>query len=157
MGAADVTAFLSELARTHRVSASTQHQALAALLFLYREVLQEPLSVGVPYLRAKQAHRMPSAPSVEEVSGALAELGGATQPMASLMYGSGLRFVALPNALDRKLGRAAAGALAWQWVFPATRPYRDDATGEQRRHHLHETVLQRAVATAAQVAGLTKG
>ena len=85
MGAADVTAFLSELARTHRVSASTQNQALAALLFLYREVLQEPLSVGVPYLRAKQAHRMPTVLSVEEVSGVLAALRGATRLMASLM------------------------------------------------------------------------
>ncbi len=218
MGAAEVTAFLSELARARRVSASTQNQALAALLFLYREVLKEPLSVGPHYLRAKRAHRMPSVLSMEEVTSVLEAMRGTTRLMASLLYGSGLRlmecctlrakdvdlargeimvragkgqkdrvtvlpgasveglraqlqrvrrlheadvaagggFVELPDALNRKLGRDAGRALAWQWVFPATRPYRDEATGERRRHHLHETVLQREVATAAQVAGLTK-
>ena len=44
----------------------------------------------------------------------------------------------------------------WQWVFPATRQYADPQSGERRRHHLHETVLQRCVHSAVQAAGLTK-
>ena len=63
--------------------------------------------------------------------------------------------VALPNALDRK-APSWASDLAWQWVFPATRRYRDTATGEERRHHLHETVVQRAVQAAVRRAGITR-
>jgi integron integrase len=62
--------------------------------------------------------------------------------------------VALPNALDRK-APAWASELAWQWVFPARRQYRDATTGEPRRHHLHETAVQRSVQRAVQAAGLT--
>ena len=50
--------------------------------------------------------------------------------------------VALPNALRRKYPHAST-ELGWQWVFPATRFYVDRATGDRRRHHLHESVLQR--------------
>lgn len=46
--------------------------------------------------------------------------------------------------------------MAWQWVFPATRTYREPATGQRRRHHLHETVVQRAFRDAAKAAALTK-
>ncbi len=65
-------------------------------------------------------------------------------------------YVALPDALRRKLGGGAARSWPWQWVFPATRPYRDAASGELRRHHWHETVLQREVTSAARAAGLEK-
>ncbi|WP_437314980.1 tyrosine-type recombinase/integrase [Sorangium sp. So ce385] len=61
-----------------------------------------------------------------------------------------------PHALDGKYpnaGREPPG----RWVFPATCPYRDRATGQLRRHHLHETVLQRAVRDAALAAGLSRG
>jgi integrase len=51
---------------------------------------------------------------------------------------------------------SAAQEWGWQWVFPATRTYRDRAKGVRRRHHLHETVLQRAVKEAARAAGITK-
>jgi len=44
----------------------------------------------------------------------------------------------------------------WQWVFPAARHYKDAATGERRRHHVHETVVQRAVRSAARATGVTK-
>lgn len=50
----------------------------------------------------------------------------------------------------------AGRELRWQWVFPATRPYLERATGQRRRHHLHETVLQKAVRAAAERAGVTK-
>ncbi len=69
--------------------------------------------------------------------------------------GNGAGWVALPDALDRKYPHAGR-ELAWQWVFPATRTYLDGATGQRRRHHLHETVLQRAVRHAVARAGLTK-
>ncbi len=63
--------------------------------------------------------------------------------------------VVLPTALDRK-APAWASELAWQWVFPATRRYRDGVTGEERRHHLHETVVQRAMQRAVREAGIAK-
>jgi len=63
--------------------------------------------------------------------------------------------VALPNALDRKYANAGK-EWGWQWVFPATSHYTDRATGEKRRHHLHESVLQKAVKEAVQKAGVPK-
>ncbi len=64
-------------------------------------------------------------------------------------------WVELPLALARK-HPGAGRDWRWQWVFPATRPYRDPETRELRRHHLHETVLQRAVREAVRRAGLAK-
>ena len=63
--------------------------------------------------------------------------------------------VALPGALSRKIP-SAARAWEWQWVFPATSAYRDPASGEMRRHHLHETAVQRAVKVAVGVSGIAK-
>jgi site-specific recombinase XerD len=63
--------------------------------------------------------------------------------------------VELPDALDRKYPNAGR-EWAWQWVFPATRTYRDATTKERRRHHLHETVLQRAVKLAVARSGIAK-
>jgi integron integrase len=67
----------------------------------------------------------------------------------------GLGSVAIPAALERKLPTASR-ELAWQWLFPATRTHVDAETGEVRRHHLHETVVQRAFAAAVRRTGLTK-
>jgi integrase len=69
--------------------------------------------------------------------------------------GHGHGSVELPGELARKYPRAA-GEWAWQWVFPATRLYRDRATGHWRRHHLHETVMQRNFKSAVRAAGVTK-
>jgi integron integrase len=63
--------------------------------------------------------------------------------------------VALPDALQRKYPEAP-WALGWQWLFPASRVYTDHRTGRRQRHHLHETVLQRAFAQAVRLAGVTK-
>jgi integrase len=63
--------------------------------------------------------------------------------------------VALPGALREKYPRASS-EWGWQWVFPATRFYVDGATGERRRHHLHETVVQRAVKDAARRGGIAR-
>jgi len=68
---------------------------------------------------------------------------------------SGAGSVALPGALPRKLPNASR-SWPWQWLFPATRHYRDRHTGELRRHHLHETVVQRAFHTAVVEAGISK-
>lgn len=67
----------------------------------------------------------------------------------------GLGRVALPEALTRKLPGAGRDWV-WQYVFPATRVYRDSGSGEWRRHHLHESVVQRAVREAVTRIGLTK-
>ena len=64
-------------------------------------------------------------------------------------------WVALPGALDRKLPSAGC-EWPWQWVFPATRRFRDPETGRQHRHHLHETSIQRAVKRAVTASGIAK-
>ena len=61
----------------------------------------------------------------------------------------------LPNALERKAPDWAT-QLAWQWIFPATRRYRDASSGREQRHHLHETAMQRAMQAAVRAAGITK-
>ena len=217
LGPCAVAAFLSDLATRRRVSASTQNQALAALLFLYREVLREPSPGLEGVIRAKRPHRLPVVLSRDEAHAVLAELSGAPRLVALLLYGSGLRLlealrlrvkdldlargeltvragkgdkdrrtvlpaaaavplrehlarvralhardlargagrVALPGALERKLPQAGR-EWGWQWVFPATTHYRDRETGERRRHHLHESAVQRAVREAVLKAGISK-
>lgn len=61
----------------------------------------------------------------------------------------------LPGAMERKAPRAAR-EWGWQWVFPARRTWRDRVLGEERRHHLHPTVVQRAFADAVRASGITK-
>lgn len=68
----------------------------------------------------------------------------------------GAGYVALPGALRSKLGPAAGRRWEWQWLFPATREYVDEASGERRRHHLHETVVQGAVVAAARSLGMSQ-
>jgi site-specific recombinase XerC len=68
---------------------------------------------------------------------------------------AGAGHVHLPDALARKFP-AASQEWTWQWVFPATRQYHDSATGQLRRHHLHETVIQRAVRAACRSARIPK-
>src|SRR5206468_3058497 len=68
---------------------------------------------------------------------------------------AGAGWVAVPDALARKYPNAGR-ELGWQWVFPATRFYVERLTGQRRRHHLHESVLQRAVKDAVRGAGITK-
>jgi len=72
---------------------------------------------------------------------------------ADLLRGAG--YVELPGGLARKLP-GAGREWVWQWVFPAARLHRDEASGEWRRHHLHESVVQRAVTEAVREAGIAK-
>jgi hypothetical protein len=87
MGEAEVTQFLSSLATRGKVSASTQNQALAALLFLYRNVLRRDLGWLQDVVRAKRPVRLPVVLSREEVTALLRQLRGTPWLMASLMYG----------------------------------------------------------------------
>jgi integron integrase len=91
MGEAEVSAFLSHLAVNKRVAASTQNQALSALLFLYKEVLKKPLNWIEGVQRAKRPSRLPVVFTREEVQSILRNLDGTRWLMASLLYGSGLR------------------------------------------------------------------
>jgi integron integrase len=75
------------------------------------------------------------------------------QHMRDLQNGAG--WVELPTALSRKYPNAGR-EWVWQWVFPATRFYRDGGTGQLRRHHLHESVLQRVVKDAVRRAEIAK-
>lgn len=217
MGEAEVTTFLNTLAVDHRVSSSTQNQALAALLFLYQQVLGQRLPWMDSILRAKSPERLPIILTTDEVRRLFQRMEGVSALFTRLLYGTGLRLleglhlrvkdldfqkreihvrdgkgrkdrrtmlpdslsqplqqhlernrtrheadlntgagsVALPDALRNKY-RSAPKEWSWQWVFSACRHHRDPVTGELRRHHLHETVIQRAVRQAARAAGLTK-
>ena len=216
MGEAEVTAFLGTLA-ARGVTASTQNQALSAILFLYEVVLGRRLAWMDGLVRAQRPARLPVVLSRDEVSRLLSHLHGPVWLMASLMYGAGLRLLEcaelrvkdlsldrgeltvrdgkggkdritmLPAALKQPLtthlsrvkvqhdtdlaagrgGVALPGALrakypnaprewAWQWVFPATRFYVDRETRERRRHHLHESVVQRMVKDAVRAAGIPR-
>jgi integron integrase len=217
LGGREVAAFLTHLATAARVSASTQNQALNALVFLYEQVLHRDADAFGDFVRAQKPRHLPVVLSPTEVRAVLAELEGVPRLVASLLYGSGLRLleclelrvkdvdfaqreirlrqgkgrkdrvtplpeacaaplrehlvrvralfevdlregfvgVALPAALARKYPNAAR-EWGWQWVFPATRRYVDRTAGGERRHHLHETAVQRAVKRAVRTAGLAK-
>jgi len=91
LGGSHVTTFLNHLATVGQVSASTQNQALAALLFLYREVLE----INLPWLegltRAKRPQRLPTVLTQAEVKSVLAALEGTRWLMVMLLYGAGMR------------------------------------------------------------------
>ena len=216
MGAAELTQYLSSLAVQGNVAASTQNQALSALLFLYREVLEQEVPWLDDIVRAKRPARLPVV-LTREVRAVIRQLRGAPRLMAILLYGSGLRllecvrlrvkdldfgrhqiivragkgdedrattlpaiisadlarhlggvkkqhdldlqrgagWVELPWALARKYPNAGR-EWAWHWVFPATRFYVERESGQRRRHHLHESVLQRAFKDAVRHAGISK-
>lgn len=91
LGIAEVTAFLTALATERKVSAATQNQALAAILFLYKEVLQ----VELPWIngveRAKVSRRAPTVLTREEIARLFAQMSGTHALMARLQYGTGMR------------------------------------------------------------------
>lgn len=93
MGVVEVEAFLTHLAVEQHVAASTQNQALSALLFLYTEVLRQPLPAPLNAVRAKQPQRLPTVLTREEVRLVLDAMRGVHQLMAKLLYGSGLRLL----------------------------------------------------------------
>jgi integron integrase len=217
MGVADVEAFLSMMANERKVSASTHNQALSALLFLYREVL----NIDLPWLnnigRPQQAKRIPSVLTKDEVAGLLAQMDGITALLARLLYGTGMRLmegmrlrvkdvefdrhvvivreakggkdrvvmlprslapalrlqmlaaralweadrqaqrggVEVPHALDVKYPKVGY-SWGWFWLFPSPTFSIDPRSGVERRHHLFEERLQRALKVAVPKAGIHK-
>lgn len=93
MGAEEVTRFLSSLALHGRVSASTQNQALSALLFLYKDVLQQDLPWLDGIVLAKTSVRLPVVLTRDEVQAVLSHVRGTPRMMATLLYGAGLRLL----------------------------------------------------------------
>jgi integron integrase len=217
MGGAEVRDFLTHLAVAGRVSASTQNQALCALLFLYRDALERPLGHIAGIEPARRPKRLPVVLTPLEVKKALGFLRGDARLAAGLLYGAGLRLVEalrlrvkdvdfecrqivvrsgkgdkdrrtmlpsvleeplkrhleevreihrrdlelgygevwLPHALERKSPNAGR-EWGWQYVFPATKRSIDPESGEERRHHLDEGALQRAVKDAVTQADIAK-
>jgi len=93
MGGPEVEAFLTDLAVHGKVAAATQNQALAALLFLYRQVLGVELPWRDGVIRAKRPQRLPTVLTREEVTGVLGRMDGRAWLLASLLYGTGMRLM----------------------------------------------------------------
>jgi integron integrase len=93
MGEAEINAFLSNLATAGRVSASTQNQALSALLFLYQDVLHAPPPALAGVVRAKPSQRLPVVLTRNEVTQVLTRLEGEPRLVATLLYGTGMRLL----------------------------------------------------------------
>ncbi len=217
MGEKEINKFLSHLAVMEKVSASTQNQALCAIVFLYKQVLKIDIGDLSDVIWAKKADRMPVVLTRKEAQAVLSQLTGMNWLMGMLLYGAGLRLteclqlrvkdidfeyrqitvlnakgakarvtplperlieplqnhlkyvkqlfekdlrngyttVYLPYALERKYPNAGK-ELCWRFLFPATQISTDPQTGIKRRHHIYETVLQKAVKQAVRKAGITK-
>lgn len=93
MGEQEITAFLTHLAVEKHVAPSTQNQALAAILFLYKEVLERELDWMDDIVRAKRAERIPEVLSPEQVRRLIDQMKGTYQLMARLLYGTGMRLM----------------------------------------------------------------
>lgn len=217
MAEPEINAFLTHLAVKHKVSASTQTQALSALLFLYRHVLGKDIGDLGKIIRARKPKRLPVVMTRKEVKSVLSYLSGDKKLMTGLLYGAGLRLmeclrlrvqdidfeqgeilvrdgkggrdrrtmfplklkgpmkehlervkrlhdqdladgwgkVQLPHALERKFPNAPL-EWRWQWVFPQENRWKNTKTGEEGRHHVHETLLQRAIKEAVSKIGIAK-
>jgi integron integrase len=213
----EIRAYLSHLAIDRNVAASTQNVALAALLFLYRDVLKIDLNRIEDIERARLPTRLPIVFTRDEVKAILKQLSSVDHIVASLMYGTGLRLmeclrlrikdidfcynqifirsgkgekdrvtmlpislkeplrklmltvklihqtdlkqglgeVHLPYALARKYS-GAARQWGWQYLFPAGEITKDPRTNKLRRHHIHESKVQRAVKNAIRTARIVK-
>ncbi len=93
LGARDIEQFLSHLASKGKVAQSTQRQALNALVFLYREVLNQPLEDKIAPVKCKQKRKLPVVLTGAEVVSVLAKMSGIHAIMAQLLYGGGLRLM----------------------------------------------------------------
>ena len=217
MGAEQISSFLSYLAVRQNVAASTQNQALNALIFLYQQVLNIEMPEIEGMVRAKKPKKLPLVLSRDEVNRVIAALPAPYWLMGALLYGSGLRLmeclrlrvqdidfdykqilvrsgkgnkdrrsmlpqktvdplkrqikyvlqlhrrdlangfgdVYLPDALAKKYPHAGREA-GWQYLFPADRISKNPRSDRERRHHLHESMLQGQVKKAVRTAGLNK-
>jgi integron integrase len=217
LGGAGVPRFLDHLAVERYVAPGTQHQALCALPFLYRNVLGEELGNISDFARSRRKPRLPVVLSRVEVGLLLGAMSGTDGLVARLLYGSGMRLmealrvrvkdldfgrrellvrqgkggkdrvtvlpeavatdlrdavarsrrwferdlaagvadVELPHALARKYPNARR-EFGWRFVFSASALSRCPRTGAWRRHHLHQSRIQRAVLQARHAAGIAK-
>lgn len=217
LGQDAIGAFVNHLATIRDVSASTQNQALAAIVFLYQQVLGKQVGEIADLHRAKRRHSVPVVLTRDEVKSVIDRLSGRNRIMGGLLYGGGLRLneclrlrikdidftygqltvrdgkgakdrittlpkafveplkkhlesvklmheddlradlgaVAMPYALGRKYPNAER-EWAWQYVFPSDRISKDPRSGREGRHHVDETVLQKAVRRALRDAGIAK-
>lgn len=151
MGHEEVTAFLSHLAVAGRVAASTQNQALAALLFLYQHVLNGKL----PGWTKSFAPRAPSAYSPSAVVADMQAHLQRTRALHQRDSARGLGAVLLPHALERKLPGASKDWV-WQYVFPSTTISRDPRSDHRSRHHRHEASVSREITAAVRRSGISK-
>jgi len=217
MAEKEINEFLTYLAVKAKVAASTQNQALCAVLFMYKEVLKKDIGDLGELIWAKKPKKLPVVLTRHEVKALLSQLSGTYWLMATLLYGSGLRLIEclrlrvkdidfpyrqitardakgqkdrvtmlpdklvqplkdhlkkvkalhgkdlqsgfgtvyLPFALERKYPNANKD-WAWQYVFPAGRISTDPRSGRKQRHHVDETILQRAVKEGIRKAGIHK-
>ncbi len=217
LGADHVREFLNYLVKKRQLSAATQNQALNALVFIYKQVLQIDLGPIGKTMRSRRTKRLPDVLTRQEVRSVLNCMEGKPRLVASLLYGAGLRLMdglqlrvkdldfekkeilircgkggkdrrsmipefliphlqthlqnvrelhekdlndgygqaPLPNALARKYPKADRER-GWQWVFPASLRYQALADQVWRRHHLHESCVQKAVKLAARRTGIPK-
>ncbi len=218
MAAPEINQFLTHLVVDRKASASTQNQAISAILFLYRNVLKTELDeTAIDFVRPQKGKRVPTVLSKDEARAILARMTPPYQLMTQIMYGSGLRLMEclrlrikdidfdnhriiiydgkggddrvtmLPDSLINPLRQhlaqvkqthqkdladgfgsvympyglgkkfpAAHQQWIWQYLFPASSLSKDPETGIVRRHHIHETALQKAVTAAAKAANLQK-
>jgi len=218
MGEKEIEGFLTHLVIVDNVSASTQNQALNAILFMYKEVFDRKLNKIKGFKRSSKKTKIPTVLSKGEIKELFNNMSGNYKVMAGLMYGSGLRLmecarlrvkdidfkynqiivrsgkggkdrvtllpnkykeqlqmqikkvkaihqqdlsdgfgnVYLPNALDKKFPNAGK-EWGWQYVFPSSQITVDPRTGIERRHHLSESIVQKAVKNAVrQSKGINK-
>lgn len=218
MNADHITHFLTHLATQRRVTASTQKQALCAIVYLLRHVLQKDVGKFADYVKASSPRRLPMVLSKSEVKKVLERISDPTYAlMAGLLYGCGLRLteclrlrikdvdfdyqkihiingkgnkdrvvplpktqraaledqrnaveqlhqediargfgeVYIPQALGRKYPNACKER-RWQYLFPSTKLSIDPRSNRTRRHHLHESGLQKYIKKAADEGGLNK-
>jgi len=217
MGEKEIGEFITHLAKNEKVSASTQNQALCAIVFLYKNVFKKELDDTISIYWSKRPKKLPVVFTKSEAIEVLGKLKGTHWLVGMLLYGSGLRLseslelrvkdidfgynqiivrdskgekdrttmlpqkivqplkehlikvkkiheedlkngfgtVYLPYAIEQKYPNAKY-EWKWQYVFPATKISTDPRSGVQRRHHLYDTVIQKAVKQAIRDAGITK-
>jgi integron integrase len=218
MGIPEINQFITHLVVERKASASTQNQAISAILFLYRSLLKMELDeVSLEFIRPKKGKRVPVVLSKDEARVIIEKLTGPYKLLVQIMYGSGVRLmeclrlrvkdidfenhrilvydgkggddrvtmlpdsilaplrehlqqirvihqkdlaagfgsVYMPFGLDKKFPNAHKQWI-WQYVFPTSILSTDPQTGKLRRHHIHETALQKSIREAARLAKVDK-
>jgi site-specific recombinase XerD len=150
------------LATERNASASTQLQAASAILFLYRQVLEMAVELPSGVARPTRPRRLRTVLSRGEVLSVLSEMQGLSGLVANLLYGAGLRLMEALSIRVKDLSfdrgeiviRSGKGGHDRVAILPDA--LKDGATGQRRRHHLHESAVQRDVSSAARRANIGK-